>query len=101
MAKTRVASTVDVPVDRGLVVEIGGKSVTIFRHKGELHAVDDTCPHKGGSLHEGSVEEYIVSCPWHRWRFDVRSGVCPVNPRSRIEVYRLLVEEGEIFIELE
>jgi nitrite reductase/ring-hydroxylating ferredoxin subunit len=42
-----------------------------------------------------------VSCPWHQWRFDLRTGECPVNSYSRIETYHIWVEGGDLFIEIE
>jgi nitrite reductase/ring-hydroxylating ferredoxin subunit len=99
--KYRVASVGEVSEGEGLLVEVRSKVIAIFRFGDELFAVDDTCPHKGGSLHEGKLEGGIVSCPWHDWRFDLRTGICPTNPLSKIETYLVRVEGGAIFVEIE
>lgn len=98
--KHRVASIDEVAEGERLLVEVRGKAVAIFRFSGELFAVDDTCPHKGGSLHEGKLEDGIVSCPWHEWQFDLRTGICPINPLSKIETYPVSVEGDSIFVEV-
>jgi nitrite reductase/ring-hydroxylating ferredoxin subunit len=98
--KFRLASIDEVPEDRGLLVEAGSKAVAVFRYNGEFFAVDDTCPHKGGSLHEGPNVEGVVSCPWHQWQFDLRTGACPINPLSKIETYRVWAEGNDLFIEI-
>ena len=36
---------------------------------------DDTCAHQGGPLGEGELEGTVVTCPWHEWRYDVRTGI--------------------------
>ena len=96
----RLASVDDVPDDKGLVVELRNKPIAVFRFNGEFFAVDDTCPHRGGSLHEGKVEYGVVSCPWHEWKFDLRTGICPINPLSKIETYPVWVEDDDIFVEI-
>ncbi|MBI4818766.1 MAG: Rieske (2Fe-2S) protein [Deltaproteobacteria bacterium] len=40
----------------------------------EVHVLDDTCPHRGGSLGQGSFEAGVIVCPLHRWAFRVDTG---------------------------
>ena len=101
MAEVRVASIDDVPESGGLSVEIHGKQVAVFRYDGQFFAIDDECPHKGGALHEGSIEEGVVTCPWHQWRFDLRSGVCPVNPLSKVTTYAVRVQGADILVTID
>lgn len=98
--KYRVASVDDVPEDRGLRVEAGTKAVALFRYKGAFYAVDDQCPHKDGSLHEGALIDGVVSCPWHQWHFDLRTGACPSNPLSKIDTHKVWIEGNDLFIEI-
>jgi nitrite reductase/ring-hydroxylating ferredoxin subunit len=41
-----------------------------------------------------------VTCPWHGWEYNVKTGHCANNPSSNIKVYQTIVEEGEVKIEL-
>ncbi len=59
---------------QGLAVEAGRTSVALFLVDGEVHALDDMCPHSGGPLSEGQVEDGCVMCPWHGARFELASG---------------------------
>ena len=59
----------EVPEGEGKTVTVGGKLIAVFRTGGEYHAIDDMCPHMGASLSGGYVENGIVTCPWHAWRF--------------------------------
>ena len=98
--KYRVASVDDVPEDRGLRFEAGTKTVALFRYQGVFYAVDDQCPHKDGSLHEGALIDGVLHCPWHQWQFDLRTGECPTNPLSKIQTHRVWVEGNDLFIEI-
>ena len=100
MTKARVASVDELPEGKGVVVEVEGNRLAVFRHQGEFFALDETCPHRGGPLHEGRVQEGVLACPWHLWQFDLKTGVSPVNPLSKVRTYRVWQEEKELFVEL-
>jgi nitrite reductase (NADH) small subunit/3-phenylpropionate/trans-cinnamate dioxygenase ferredoxin subunit len=80
------------------VVSVGNKLVAVFRHGGDYFAIDDVCPHMGASLGDGYVEDGIVTCPWHAWRFRLADGAWADNPRLKIGCYLVRVEGDEIQI---
>jgi nitrite reductase/ring-hydroxylating ferredoxin subunit len=57
-----------------LRVTFAGRPVVVARCEGELVAYDALCPHALGPLDAGSVAEGRVTCPWHGYAFDVRTG---------------------------
>jgi len=62
------------PARLPLVVEIGGRRVRVLEHEGEWLAHDATCPHWLGPLEDAPIEGGRLVCPWHGYRFDLRSG---------------------------
>ena len=85
----------------GKTVTLGGKLIAVFHTQGQYQAIDDTCPHMGASLSGGYIEEGIVTCPWHAWRFRLCDGLWADNPRIKIGSYPVRVEGDvvQIFIE--
>ena len=70
--------------------------IAIFRTADdEVFALDDRCPHKGGPLGEGTVDGAVVTCPWHGFTVDVRTGRCPRNPALRVPTFPL-AREGDL-----
>ena len=73
-------------------VEFGGRSFRIVEHEGELLAHATVCPHWLGPLGEAVVEEGCLRCPWHGYRFDLRTGRSAdgrglrLAPAPRVEV---------------
>ena len=52
----------------------------------------------GGPLACGRIEGYILTCPWHAWTFDVRSGL-PDHPGGHsISAYEVRVEGNDILV---
>ncbi len=77
-------------------VEVAGRLIAVFLHGGQYYAIDDVCPHMGGSLSDGYVENGIVTCPWHAWRFRLADGAWADSPRIKIGCFPVRVENGEI-----
>lgn len=97
MAEYRtVMKTHDLPEGSARTVEIDGKLIAIFHHAGQYFAIDDTCPHMGASLAEGYVEDGVVTCPWHAWRFCLADGAWVDNPRLKIGCYPVRVVGDEV-----
>lgn len=86
----------DLPENSARTVEVNGKLIAVFHHAGQYFAIDDTCPHMGASLAEGFVEDGVVTCPWHAWRFRLADGAWVDNPRLKIGCYAVRVVGDEI-----
>ena len=71
LAYVAVAQVGAIPEGTGRAYAVEGRMVAVFNDGGEYFAIDDLCPHMGASLAEGYLEEGVVACPWHAWRFRV------------------------------
>ncbi len=100
MARVRVANAGDVPAGEARVVDAGGKVLALFNVDGSYFALDNDCPHRGGPLGEGDVDGTVSICPWHGWRWDVRTGANVNNPAVRVACFPVTVDQGAIFVDL-
>lgn len=76
------------------VVMIDGVAVALARHEGRLHALDNVCPHAGGPMGEGQVEDGALVCPYHGWAFDLQSGRCSFDPTLTLPVWSVVEVPG-------
>jgi nitrite reductase (NADH) small subunit len=90
----------DIPEGGCVVVEVQSRDVAVFCSGGQHFAIDDMCPHAGASLAGGHVENGIVTCPWHAWRFRLCDGAWADNPRVKTRSYPVHVEGDEILLEV-
>ena len=91
----------DVPEGRGATVELhGGKELALYHIDGRFHAIENFCPHKGAPLADGTLCGHAVSCDWHGWRFDVRTGACVNRVADAVETYEVVVEDGWLKIKV-
>jgi nitrite reductase (NADH) small subunit len=70
----RVAGVAEIPPGHARSVVVDDREIAVFNVDGSFYAIDGTCPHQGGPLAEGWIDGAVVTCPWHAWCFDVRTG---------------------------
>lgn len=95
----KVAEIEDVQVSQMMAVEVNDERICLANVNGKYYAIGNVCTHMGGPLAEGKLEDYIVQCPWHGSRFDIRSGEVVRPPAMKPEsTYEVKVENNDILI---
>ena len=94
-----VGKVADLDEGAGMTVAVGTKLIAVFKVDGNYFAIDDTCPHMGASLSGGYLENGIVTCPWHAWRFRLADGAWADNPRIKIGCYAVRVEGDNVQVQ--
>lgn len=102
MAEYKQAAKIgEVPAGEGRVVEVNGASIALFNVDGMFYAMDNTCLHRGGPLGEGSLEGTEVTCPWHGWTYDVKTGQCiSAGAGGGVKSYAVKVEGESVLVEI-
>ena len=91
----------DLPEGRVKTVTAAHKGICLTHFKGAFSALDNKCPHQGGPLGEGSIENGMLRCPWHGWDFDPCSGKPPGGYDDGIPTYAVKEEGDAIYVGLE
>ncbi len=92
----KVAGTAEVTPGMGVVAEVNGQAIAVFNVDGTYCAVDNTCIHRGGPIGEGELEGDTVTCPWHGWQYNVKTGACINNPSATLKSYEVKVEGTDV-----
>ncbi len=95
-----VAMVAEIPEGGRRIVEVDGLSIGIFRHRGVWIALRNHCIHRGGPVAEGDLEGDVLVCPWHGFRYDVRTGVCLMDPDAELDRYDLRIEGDRVILEV-
>ena len=78
------------------MVTVDGRHVALFRLGDEFFAIDNLCLHKAGPLCEGEIDaKDVVTCPWHGWSYDIRTGALVQDPRVGVSRHDVRIE-GEV-----
>jgi nitrite reductase (NADH) small subunit/3-phenylpropionate/trans-cinnamate dioxygenase ferredoxin subunit len=95
-----VASASTFPPGEARTVEVAGRTIALVNAGGTFYALDNTCPHRGGPLGAGFVEERTVTCPWHNWRFDLASGQHVLSGKIRVDTFEVRVSGDDVQVRL-
>lgn len=97
-----VANRSELPEGEGHFASAGGQELALFRVGEEIHCLEDSCPHRGGSLADGLVENGAVACPWHSWRYRLTDGECESLPGSMpARRYPVRIEGDAVWVQLD
>jgi nitrite reductase/ring-hydroxylating ferredoxin subunit len=96
MAWTSLCELGELTEAQGKYVGIDGFQLAVFLDHGQPYVIDNHCPHAGGHLSGGLVEEGCAVCPVHGWRFALADGRMPGQPGIAVKAYatRLLSRPG-------
>ncbi len=88
----------ELPAGSVKTVIVANREIALFNVAGELFAIENTCPHQGGPLAEGWLEGTIVTCPWHAWCFELRTGKMTLGDFGSVDAFDVQVEGSTISI---
>jgi len=91
----------DLPPGGGAPVTLDGLTIALFNAGGRFYAVDNACPHRGAALVDGALNDTRITCPLHRWTFDLAIGENPAMPDVAMRRYPVEVRDGVAFIDIE
>jgi len=84
----------------GLRAYANGRPVAVYNVDGTFYATDNTCIHRGGPLGEGTLTGELITCPWHGWRFDVKTGCLAVDENTKVATFEVTVEGDDVYVTL-
>jgi nitrite reductase/ring-hydroxylating ferredoxin subunit len=112
--RAAVLPAAELPEGGRAVVDAFGTQVALFNVKGRLYALSNICAHHGAPLCHGRVggtrdasrpyenvwtmEDRVLTCPWHGWQYDLETGRTLFDPRVAVASYDVSVENGEVVL---
>ena len=95
-----VARVEDVPPGTVAAVRAGDEELALANVDGRFFATQGHCIHLQGPLGEGELEGCVLTCPWHGWQYDVRTGENEFDRAIQLRTYEVRVEDGDVQVAL-
>jgi nitrite reductase/ring-hydroxylating ferredoxin subunit len=95
-----VARIEEIPPGTARRVRAGERELALVRVGDDFYATNGACMHLHGPLGEGRVDDHVLTCPWHGWQYDVRTGLNLFDHAIRVETYEVRVEGGDVQVAL-
>jgi len=77
--------------------KIGKRDMAVARVGDEVFALSNLCRHAFGPLADGFMDGYEVMCPWHGWRYDVRTGTTD-HPNADVSTFPVTLRDGLVLV---
>ena len=83
------------------LVTVEGIPVLLVKVHGQIFAIDNRCPHMSCGFSGGSLDGYVIICPCHDWRFDLRTGEYEEEKEMKLTKYEWKIESGKILVKVD
>ena len=98
MSFVDVTTTNEIPEGEAKAYVVGDREIALFNVAGSYYAIENACPHQGGPLAEGFIEDTTVTCPWHAWCFDVTTGKMALGEYSTVDAFDVQIVGSTISV---
>ena len=82
-------------------VRVKGRAILLVRKGDQVYGLSNSCPHMGCSFERGILREYLVMCPCHGWKFDIRNGQYQENGAITLSTYACKILNGRVYIKID
>jgi nitrite reductase/ring-hydroxylating ferredoxin subunit len=79
------------------LVRVGDRRVVLIRTSTGFHALDNACPHEGYGLVQGALDDELLTCEWHNWKFNVADGACVLGEEN-VASHEVSVQDDEVIV---
>ena len=100
LKRVKIGAADELAPGTGKIFVVGDRKVAVFNIDGDFYAIDDRCPHRGASLGKGTRDGFVVSCPLHKWEFDLRTGQCVGQPGSELRRFEVFVGGDSLLLDV-
>lgn len=90
----------ELPEGEKTALLLEGNKVLLLKKEGVFFAMSNKCPHMECPLSKGTLEQYLIVCPCHDWKFDIRNGEFLNAKEIKVPVYKTKVEDGSVFVNM-
>jgi nitrite reductase/ring-hydroxylating ferredoxin subunit len=101
MAELDLIAASEVADGGAVEVVAAGQVFAVFRTDDGIHVLDGVCAHAGGPLGRGTLRDSVITCPWHGWQYDVRTGRHCLTDRICQKQFAVRVVNGRVMVEID
>lgn len=96
--RIRMCRMDQIPAGRAIEKRILARRVAVFNDNGTLYGIEADCKHMKASLAAGEVLNGVVTCTWHHWKYDLKTGECIGRPGMKLRIYPVEIIDDEVFL---
>ena len=91
----------DIEEGKTIKVQAGKIFLAVSKFNGKIGAIDNSCPHMGGPLGEGVIDNGFIKCPWHGYEFHPCTGKSPEGFTDEVQAYQVDIRDDGVYVAVE
>ena len=95
-----VARADEIPEGARKIVQVDDLSIGVFHHNGLWIALRNSCLHRGGPVCTGTLENEILTCPWHGYTYEISTGTLTLDRSTGLEYYPVEIKDGAVHLQI-
>jgi len=92
-----LGATKGIKVGTTVRIDCDGRSVFVYRGKKEFKVYDSLCPHQTTNIPHLALKANTLTCPKHKWKFDITSGACIDKGDAPLKLFESRVEDKRLY----
>lgn len=88
----------EIPEGGRKIIQVDDISIGVFHHAGEWYALSNRCLHRSGPICEGSLSGDVIACPWHGYKYNLKTGKLLIDPDAKLDTYRVEIRDDEVHV---
>ena len=98
MQKVKCCKIEDIPEGKSIERKIIARKIVLFNESGHITAMESECRHMKAPLSLGKVEKGVVTCHWHHWKYDIKSGKCLTRDNMDLKKFETETIDGWVYV---
>jgi nitrite reductase/ring-hydroxylating ferredoxin subunit/Fe-S cluster biogenesis protein NfuA len=90
----------EIPEGGVRALPVNGQKLLLFRRGSVVSCFQNACAHLGFPLHDGEIEDGIIACPHHGFRYDLSTGECLTAPEVQLQPHAVRVIGSRVEVRL-
>jgi len=95
----KIAELHQIPEGTRKHVDLSGREYMLLHTRDGLYCIDHHCPHADGAVGDGLIMGSTITCPLHKWRFDLADGSHVHKGTRNLGVYQVRIDGSDVLIE--
>lgn len=94
----RVGDVAMLDIGRITTIQAGHHTIALTRTAEGYGAISNRCPHQGGPLGDGFLQNGYVVCPWHAYEYHPCTGAPPGGYDDNVPAYTVEEREDGLYV---
>ena len=98
MNRIKFAKVAELPPGTSIEKRILARRIAVVNDNGTLYGIEAECKHMKAPLSTGEVKDGIITCSWHNWQYELKTGKCLTQKNMDLQKFEVEIDNDDIYL---